>query len=110
MVPPVISLHKREYGMDPPLYIVRLAGTGAGEATEGETCRLVYRGETISSNATILSTRDVQFGELTQADAHLLLGSEASLRDLRLLLRTMYRMRPYWDEERTMLRILKISY
>lgn len=104
-----ITLQQHERKGPSPFYVVRLAGSGAGEAEEGERCRLVLRQADSEAVVRVVSTEVKPVADITQEDAERLLPPPRNeLRHLRGHL-DQYRFRPQWDGERTQLKILGLE-
>lgn len=108
-----ITLHKSEDFSAPPFFIIRLrsTGAGAGSSTAGEYCELLLHHQTVAEKARVVSTRDIELGDLTEQDAQDLASQgDNSLSELRTRLAGLYRTRPQWDGDRTEFRIIEIDY
>lgn len=105
-----ITLHKDESPDGGQLHLVRLAGSGAGEATEGESCTLAQRTTGREFTGHVLASEVKKLRELEQSDAErLLYPPDNGLRHLRQALYDRYRFRPQWEAEETRLKLLTIS-
>jgi hypothetical protein len=101
----VLSVARDEpYELD-QFSIIRLAGSGAGAAEPGEVYKLECRAVAVARQVKVIASRDKLLGDLDDEDA----GSLGQpLPDLRAHLYNMYRFRPQWDGDRTLLRIVEL--
>lgn len=105
-----ITVRASERFEDARFCIVRLAGIGAGSLSVGQEMLVKTPPHSSNFRARVLATSDKKLADLDDDDAEALLcPPDNSINDLRQAINKLYRFRPKWAGDDTLLRVIKLQ-